>query len=232
MLIGIVGELGTGKTLTLTYLLLRDKIKYNRYIVTNYWTAFSDRIIRHPMDIEYVSDCSLGLDELWLWLDSRMTFSNTNRVLANILRRSRKVGVDVYFTTHNIRNIDYRLRQVVDLWVVPEYVSPDRCYYKIVDPINMVPLARKWFVPKYIFPLYDTEEIVEPIDYREVLEEIATDPEILEILETDGVDIAVAIAADKYPISKTILKPFMKKLYKKLMKSKKEDEEEEVEAEE
>lgn len=215
LLIGIFGGLGAGKTLTMTYLLLIEKVENKRTVVTNYSVKFADKIIKCPLDIEELEDCALGLDELWLWLDSANFLSNANRVTRTILARSRKVGMDIYFTTQSPLQVDARLRRIVDYWILPEYRSPERCYYSIYDPALKEIVDRKWFRPKPIFELYNTREVIRPPSYFEILERMLRDREAQIYIAELDTEAAVDVLAEKYPLSKRVLRGFVKYIKKK-----------------
>src|SRR2546428_10932370 len=96
----LVGKMGGGKTLTMTYFLLILYIEQRMRILTNYKLKFPKRIdgyIPEKIDMELLLDpkneqmknCAIGLDEFWLWADSRNSGSKVNRLISYILLQSR-----------------------------------------------------------------------------------------------------------------------------------------------
>ncbi len=206
MLIGIIGKLGSGKTLTMTYLLLSEKVRNNRKVATNYWVAFADNVIRNPLDIENLENCAIGLDDLHLWLEA--AHFDANKVTTIILKKSRERGINIYFTTLSPQDINARLRRGVNLWILPKYVSPEICYYTVTYPYTRGICEKRRFRPRPIFALYNTKENTKPPSYFEFLDMMRNDPEVLECITKPDIDIDVAadIIAEKYPLKKKVIK--------------------------
>ena len=118
MLMGFFGNLGTGKTLGLTYYL--HKYRANE-IYANYHLAFKSNYIAEPEDLLNVSQGYIGLDELWAWLDSRVSASKKNRLLGHFLLTSRKRGCHVLYTAQHFKQVDKRVRNITDVLAFPTY---------------------------------------------------------------------------------------------------------------
>lgn len=115
-LIGFLGDLGSGKTLSLTYFAYRNWIK-GRKIFSNYHLEFDHESIKTVDDIENIRAGFCALDELWLWIDSRLSMTKKNRFLSLVLIKSRKRDFDIGYTTQHWMQIDCRVRNVTDFLV-------------------------------------------------------------------------------------------------------------------
>ena len=156
MLMGIFGGLGSGKTLTLTYFLW----KYRRNpVYANYHLAFKHDYIENPEDLLAVSQGYLGLDELWAWMDSRVSGSKKNRILGHFLLTSRKRNCHVLYTTQHFKQVDVRVRNITDILVFPKYDSKSKTL-----AIEMVSQYDPKFHRKFsidarpLFKIYNTNE--------------------------------------------------------------------------
>jgi hypothetical protein len=143
VLIAVVGELGIGKTLTLTYLLWNNWYYKNRNVCANYniygipftpvrtLEDLQKMIPAHTPTLEelkVMKETVFGGDELWKWIDSRTSVMDVkesvrknikNKVVTDILAASRKAFVTVIYTAQTIRQIDKRIRDVTDFTVYP-----------------------------------------------------------------------------------------------------------------
>lgn len=86
VLMCIVGELGSGKTLTLTYLAWKNFYKKGRDVYSNYnLYDIPHTKVQSLNDLEKMRDGFFAGDELWLWLDclepSSMVTKNSGEVL-------------------------------------------------------------------------------------------------------------------------------------------------------
>lgn len=70
-------------------------------------------------DLENMRDGFFAADELWLWLDARTSTKQINKVTSDILLKSRKRGLTYCFTSQNMKQLDTRVRNVLDFTVYP-----------------------------------------------------------------------------------------------------------------
>lgn len=116
MIIGLVGNLGRGKTLGMT--MLGHHLYYEtRYdsVVTNYRTDLTTDYIENPVEFDNVSQNTDGiylLDEIWAWADSRK--SQENDIMNEVVINSRKRGCLVIYTVQSLDMVDKRLRKNTD----------------------------------------------------------------------------------------------------------------------
>lgn len=163
MLIIILGILGSGKTLLLTYFAskLKDRIIYSNYELKleNYHPLKPIDLITLPTNIE------VFLDEGYAWLESRISASQLNRYMSYLLFQSRKRNTNFYITAPLFSTIDKRFKLYADYIIMCERKKDGFKYTSILRKNSRV---KKFFFPmskaKEIFKLYDTYEIVEPMN--------------------------------------------------------------------
>lgn len=167
MLAAIVGPMGAGKTCLMTYLLAKDHYEKGREIFANYGLRFPG-YKHHLLDFkmlldamgQQLHDASIGIDEAWLFFDSRNSQAKKNQLISHVLLQTRKRSVDVYATAQTFKQLDLRFRQNCD-YVVLCRMSNDIIYARIFnrDTGKWVKLA---VAAKSIYSLYDTDELVDP----------------------------------------------------------------------
>jgi hypothetical protein len=190
VLISIVGELGGGKTASLTYLAWNNYYYKERLIFSNY-NIYG--IPFHPVktldDLEKMIPAKTATaeellnrkeiffagDELWRWIDSRTAlFENrkegrkiNNKVVTDILGASRKQGVTIAYSTQTLAQVDPRIRNVTDFIFYPILLGDnDMCRISVfrgprASIGTMMPDIRYFTEP--IFAMFNTHEIVEPL---------------------------------------------------------------------
>lgn len=171
----IVGNMGTGKTLTQTYFGLRNYLK-GKKIYANYWLAFDYTFVEDIDGIEAINNPKLVKkkipstflgDELWSWMDSRESSSKRNKFLSGLLLKSRRRMIDIFYTAQDIMQIDVRLRRVTNAVAFPT-LSPDKkwCEVEIREfmsyGVGSCRVGRQikvlGFPTNLVFELYDTED--------------------------------------------------------------------------
>lgn len=171
----IVGDVGSGKTTLCTYLAVRD----GRDIWSNYGIKVERYHDLDPEQIEDLYDCVICGDELWSWLDCRVSGAKLNEYISYMLYTSRKSATRYIGTCQSFMSIDLRWRQMTDYIVMcknhgepseflrdgrknPRY-DPDGWFdYKILKQSSDAPRLKNFritFKDAYsIFALYDTYE--------------------------------------------------------------------------
>jgi hypothetical protein len=177
MLVGIFGNFGSGKTLLLTYLALKYASKKNYDVYANYhierkriqYLTPEKFIEINPPDSKRVF---IALDEVYLWLDSRVSTSKVNRLLSWIILQSRKRNMDIGYTAQLSTTVDMRLRAMTDLIVIAENLSNGNFKYTFAWEKGVKTFKRVLVLPYWkaenIFSKYSTREIVEPINIEEL----------------------------------------------------------------
>ena len=176
MIVGIVGDMGSGKTLLMTALLLNDS-KEKKGIFTNYNVKFPRKLldiheVENLFTIDLKSKISFGIDEMHIFMDSRS--ASKNRVISYWILQTRKRGIDLYYTTQYFHQIDRRLRNAtlykIECNNYGDEKSPNLMFsvFKRVEmnddeiwtPIKDFIIAD---IHKY-FKFYDTTELINPFE--------------------------------------------------------------------
>jgi hypothetical protein len=176
MLIGIFGGFGSGKTLLLTVITVNAS-KTGRYEC--YANFKIDRKNVSYIEAEDLLDINpegnmrafIGLDEIYAWLDSRVSSSKVNRVLSWIILQSRKRNMDICYTAQLSSSIDIRLRNMTDIAIFANK-KYDGFYYDLRWQNENQVFNRKFFlsanVAQFYYNKYNTREIVKPVDFDEL----------------------------------------------------------------
>lgn len=159
MLISIIGEIGSGKTLLLTII----GSKSNREIYSNYvlnLPLYKELRIINLLSLK--DNIEVFIDEAYTWLESRTSSNTLNRYLSYIVFQSRKRTINIYTTSQMFSSVDVRFREQSNIIVKCKRINDDFEYvfYKNNKRVKKYFLSLKK-AEKY-FKLYDTKEIVEP----------------------------------------------------------------------
>ena len=142
VLIAIVGELGGGKTSSLTYLAWNNYYYKERNIFANYniygipfhpVKTLGDLQRMIPMktmtadELMARKEIFFAGDELWRWIDARTALIDdkkkgrqiNNKVVTDILGASRKQGVTIAYSTQTLQQVDKRIRDITDFIFYP-----------------------------------------------------------------------------------------------------------------
>lgn len=173
MIVGYMGSLGAGKTLTMTAIgaMFADDLT----TVSNYHTDYTDRTVSNPVELDEASTEMVGqqlLDEVWAWADSRK--SGNNDVFNNIVINSRKRGWVVHWTAQSDHMVDKRLRGNTDLFIVPthhETPTVDYVEVTVIDKHGRVVRSFR-FIADYFYDIYDTREEVSTKNEREMYDDL------------------------------------------------------------
>lgn len=160
----ILGGLGSGKTLCLTYLALRNHLK-GRKIYANYKLNFP---YERVYSVEKISEMHSGFfagDELWAWLDSQASSSKKNKVITDILTKSRKRGISIAYTLQHKNSIHTRVRSITDYIAKPMMSSTKKFCRLVIYTRDGLFVKSYRFKSGDIFPLYDTEEEVGELEF-------------------------------------------------------------------
>lgn len=183
MLIGILGELGSGKTLLATYLAYKYAQK-GYHVYANYKLNIPNcESYITPMQLMEVYPPSnervlVVLDEAYTWLDSRVSISHINRYISWIILQSRKRNMDIIHTEQLSRLIDFRLKELNNIAFYAENHS-NGFKYIIVFRKGLKLYQKTFFLShqnaEKLYSLYDTREIVNPLLLNQIKAEIMID---------------------------------------------------------
>jgi len=115
------------------------------------------------------------LDESYLFMDARTSSSKINRIFNDFTFQTRKRGIDLYLTTHDVMRLDKRIRAAIDLKVNCRYNGESQMItLRVRDMHTGVRRRLKLWGPEAAFPYYETDEMVRPQGkiYRMTIEEL------------------------------------------------------------
>jgi hypothetical protein len=123
MIIGFIGDMGSGKTLSMIRHAVSDynkgfKIYSNVQLkLIKYEILDMKKLIEYAEGRVNLDKVTILLDEAHIFLDSRTSMLKRNRILSYLLLQSRKAGFNLYYTTQYTHQIDKRLRSVTEVAV-------------------------------------------------------------------------------------------------------------------
>lgn len=164
---GIVGKMGGGKTLLMTYFLLVLRAELKLKVLANYSLKFPyEKIdmetLLDPKN-EQMRNCAIGLDEFWLFADSRNSASKVNKLISYILLQSRKRNVEIFVTAQRYDQLDKRFRSNADYIVYcKKGTKPNKFRFTIIPRDNPNNMKEYQIDGSTIYGMYDTNEIIDP----------------------------------------------------------------------
>lgn len=200
MLFAIVGELGAGKTLALSYLAWTNWLKKERKVFANYnFYGFPFCQIKTLPSLDKMKEGFFAGDELWLWLDSRTTKDERNMIVSSILLKSRKRGITIAYTTQSLHQVEKRIRDVTDFIAYP-MMSVDNSWCRLEIFRGPKPsIATRINPPLYfmcepVYAIYNTYEEVQQVtsgndesDPTEIMFPIMANPAWIKYLSERGI---------------------------------------------
>lgn len=165
-LIAIVGELGAGKTLTMTYLLWKQWYVNGAKVYANYHLyKIPYMFVGSMKTFNSIRDGVFGGDELWLNADSR-SHSLAKLFITNTLARSRKRDLTIYYTVQLLDSIDKRIKKVTDFMAIPSLNREETwCTVVFLRGTSGKPatyMKTMYFYTEPVKQMYDTKEEVIP----------------------------------------------------------------------
>jgi len=167
--IGIIGDIGSGKTLFMTYIAY---ILYNKgwRVYANYKLNFpyTSIISLKTLDNLEGKNNMILLDEAWITADSRKSGSYLNLALSKIVLQSRKKSAELLYTTQYANQVDIRIRQITHVYIVPEIVHFEAnipaivkvTFFKMSGLYEFEEMGEKLYDIFNTHLLYNTEEII------------------------------------------------------------------------
>jgi len=168
MIIEIMGDLGSGKTLFMTFL---GHLLYKKGypIMANYHLGFPYK----PIDFKQVQEltkCAILVDEMHVFMDSRRSLKKFNQEFSYFILQTRKRNIILIYTTQFHSSVDLRLRRIVDYIIMAEKQkdAQNNIWFKYIvfSGFSKVPKVLRIHEDrlKYLYKLYDTNQIIEPIN--------------------------------------------------------------------
>lgn len=162
MVFGFVGTLGAGKTLFMSYLAHLVYRHRGSGLYANYALNGAQRVTSWA-DMFALSNGLICLDELQVLADSRSFSKKENLEFSQWLLQTRKVGLDLFFTTQNLNQVDLRVRNVLD------YVAVLMRKSRKSKVSNVWIVDYQFGMPKNKFPLRHSEDLYKLYDtYQKV----------------------------------------------------------------
>lgn len=190
VVVGLVGEMRSGKTL-LTAIMLHDDHVKGKPIISNFNLSFPhEKLDVNSLDLairdkntDYFDGKSIGIDEIHVFMDARGAGQKRNKMLSYFLTQSGKLDTTIYWTSQFMRQVDVRLRLNTQiLYKIRRYIihkgqkvalrQDDKRTDFLIDahkyflrdsPKGMVFLYQKTITlknPSKYFSLYDTRQRV------------------------------------------------------------------------
>jgi hypothetical protein len=174
----IHGFKGDGKTSTLTFFLLMEKLQRPiARLYANYKLFFESAFLDGRDMIEHrelFKDAVIGIDELHEYADSRDSGTPQNKRVSDFFLQSRHFGANIYGTDQFKDQYDKRIRRIVDYDVVVRnlFVDSDKDGDDDIFEMTILnrrrpdcrPVVRRLYM-KPVFDLYDSSDRIDPFLY-------------------------------------------------------------------
>jgi len=187
MIIGIEGDLGSGKTVGMVRYLYKDfkdlgnSIKSNmkglkfgdlldilEIMQINEQTKIKDMNVKKMPNLNNVS---IGIDEITVFMDCRRSQSKMNLLISYFILQTRKRNVQLYYTTQDFSMTDLRLQKYTKIMVLCDFIYDENeeqidnwRHYTVIDIRNKYRPKISRFnmnISKY-YDIYDTDEVILP----------------------------------------------------------------------
>ena len=173
MIIGIIGEMGSGKTLSAVY--LASILKQRGYYIISNMKNFllNDDLLTNPdmlKELDAKKKYLIIIDEIYVYADSRRSASKKNLLLSYLIFQSRKRNLDIIYTEQKFTSVDIRIRNLTNLFILPHYYGIINNYILLQWDIAKNIEQNKYIIPDKkiklklnpkIFDLYNTYEIID-----------------------------------------------------------------------
>jgi len=172
MIVGYVGNMGSGKTLSMV------KEAFNLFnkgytIYSNIKLNFPHKVLDMEEILSYANEdksfhkAVFLIDEAHIFIDSRRSASKRSLLMTYFITQTRKKDVTLLYTTQNIGQVEKRLRQQTDIIC--------ECFSKVYNAIHIIlnkfsvfrmegiAVHHKVFLGIKYYDLYNTYEVVKSI---------------------------------------------------------------------
>jgi len=161
MIIGITGQMGSGKTLFMSILAYAFSLKGVK-VYSNYSLKNAQKL-KSLNEMISISNGVLALDEIWLNIDSRFWYYNVP--ITRWVNQTRKKNLLVLYTTQNFSQVDVRLRRATDL-LVWCFNMKNHFLYCFIEPqlgriLKLLKLEKE--KAKEFFSIFNSFEFIKPL---------------------------------------------------------------------
>lgn len=180
MIIAIIGKRGCGKTLTMAKI-ITEELRKGKNIYTNFHINKKalpkiQHKLLHIIDNNFLLNygtfklynCALFIDEIYVYIDSRMSSSKRNRIWSYFINQTRKRDVDMYYTTQFFKQVEVRLRNNTEVFIFPESFEHEQkifvrnaIYTNSIKSDELLKIKEERFIGNEFFNVYDTDEIID-----------------------------------------------------------------------
>lgn len=154
---GVIGTIGSGKTLFCTWQMKRAVLNGNK-VYCNYSLEGSQDIDK-LMDIKNYKNCVMTVDDIISLLDSRSSIGN--RFATYLFVNVRKTGKNLFWTAQVDTGADLRLRAITNVWVYPWLIRFPTFGLRFESPTGQLISKMKVTYSQEVYKSYDTLEQVE-----------------------------------------------------------------------
>ena len=168
--VGVSGN--SGKTLTLTYMAWNNWFYKHNKIFSNYRLFMIPYYyIKGLNQLSELRDGFVAVDEMWSIIDARTSQSRKNKLVADILMKSRKRNLNYSFTAQMLDLLDKRIRKIMDFTAYP-ILNPAETICKVVVfrtgyPNESHYMSQFYYLTELVFKFYNTnEEIMMEEEYN------------------------------------------------------------------
>lgn len=173
MIIGFIGRMGSGKTLSMTrYAYKYYRAGYKIFSNIKFFFPYTEYTLSELVDFANndvpLKKSLIILDEAHIFLDSRNSQNKKNKIISYFLLQTRKKGCHLYYTTQRFHQIDKRLRDNSDVLIqCKTKKSKDGTQYTL-NNINIllennIKTINDVYISSNYFDLYDTYEVVKSV---------------------------------------------------------------------
>jgi hypothetical protein len=178
MIIGFIGDMGTGKTLSAVawsvsmFKLYGFRIYANIHIVgIPYVNLTLADLIKYTDSDEDFNNCIFIIDEAYIFMDARGSMSKRNQIIGYFITQTRKRNAHLFYTTQQYHQVDKRLRANTTAFAECSFKEIQLLDEKIYRCLNKFQILKNntivtkpiVFDPKPFFKYYDTRQVIRPI---------------------------------------------------------------------
>lgn len=167
MIGGIIGQLGQGKTLFLTYLALLH-LKQGEKVFSNYSIkGVTTKRIDQLLDLQNIYTGFVALDDIVPWLDCRQSMKST--IATWCFNKTRKRGLKIFYTCQVLGSVDYRLSALTNFFYFSQQIRFPTFTILKVNPAGSSLKRYTYTYSKNVYESYNTLEEVEAyISYKDL----------------------------------------------------------------